>query len=277
MQAMGFSCWVFYNINFSLFDKKDLNTQNRIIIISIKGLIMINNFYNSIFLSDTHLSTKGCNHENLTNFLSNFYAPTIYLVGDMIDLWKLKTAEEWPDEHTQLLLGFLQLCQDGSHINYITGNHDEFFENIQGSFLALTIMKEAIVQIGSKKLLVVHGHKYDLSIRYFKWIGKIGTSLHDFFKKNTESTFSLKEYLKEHPSHITKFEKYILEDVKKRGLDGVICGHTHKPNIVMRDNLLYVNTGDFVENSSFIVQKDNKLILMAYENDRPVIVQEIEL
>ena len=236
---------------------------------------MIENSFDRIFLSDTHLSTKGCNYKDLLRFLTDYYAPTIYFVGDIIDLWKLKTIEKWPDEHTEIVSQIVQILQDKIEIRYIVGNHDEFFENIIGQFSNLIVKDKDVVKINGKKLWVRHGHEYDLAIRYFKWIGIIGTGIHDLFRKRAESIFSLSEYLKEYPAKITKFEKYILEDVKKKGLDGVICGHTHEPNLVVRDGLIYANTGDWVSNSSFIVQKDNELILMAYEKDKVVVVKKL--
>lgn len=238
---------------------------------------MIDNFFDKIFVSDTHLSTKGCNYKDLRRFLSDFFAPTFYLVGDCIDLWKLKTMKSWPEEHTQVISDFVQLLQDRAEVKYIIGNHDEYFENFIGTFSNLTLMEEDIITINSKNLLVTHGHKFDLAIRYFKLFGIIGTGIHDWFRKRGESVFSLSKYLEKYPAKISKFEKLILEEVKKKGLDGVICGHTHKPNLVMRNGLLYANTGDFVKNSSFIVQKDNKLILMAYENNQAVAVKEMEV
>lgn len=238
---------------------------------------MIDNYYDRIFISDLHLSTRACNDKNLRNFLSNFYAPILYIVGDGIDLWRLKTITSWPSAHTDILSDFLQILQDKVNVRYVIGNHDEFLKNFIGTFSNLSFMKKDVVTIGSKKLLITHGHKFDFAIRYFKWLGIIFTGIYDLFKSKGESSFSMSEYLKNHQSKINKFEKIALEYVRKKDLDGIICGHTHKPNLCIKDNLIYANIGDFVTNSSFIVQKDNSLILMAYENDEVVEVQKIEL
>jgi len=238
---------------------------------------MIDDFYDKIFVSDMHLSTRACNYENLTNFLSHFYTTDLYLIGDIIDLWKLKTVEKWSNKHTRIISELIQHMQDKTKVKYIIGNHDEFFKNFIGTFSNLHLMKEDIITINDKKLLITHGHRYDIAIKYFKWLGVILTGIHDILIKKGESTFSLNEYLKKKPAKITKFEELILKDVKKKNLDGVICGHTHIPNLIIRNNLIYANTGDFVTNSSFIVQKNNKLILMAYENNQVVIVKEIEI
>lgn len=238
---------------------------------------MIDNFYDKIFVSDTHLSTRRCNYNNLKNLFSNFYAPTFYLVGDIIDLWKLKTIGSWPDEHTEVLSELIQILQDNTKIKYVIGNHDEFFENFVGDFSNFTFMKEDIITINDKKILITHGHHFDLSIRYFKWLGILLTGVYDLLQKKGINTFSLSEYLQTHRSKINTFEKLILEYVKKKKLDGVICGHTHEPHLCIKNNLLYANTGDFVKNSSFITQKGNKLTLMAYENKEPIIIKEIEL
>lgn len=238
---------------------------------------MINDFYDKIFISDMHLSTRACNHKNLTNFLSYFYTTDLYLVGDIIDLWKLKTIEKWSSKHTNIISELIQHLQDKTNVRYIIGNHDEFFENFIGDFSNLHFMKEDVITINGKKLLVTHGHKYDMAIKYFGWVGMIFSGLHDILIKKRESTFSLSEYIEKNPDKINNFEKLILKDVRKKNLDGVICGHTHKPNLIIKNNLIYANTGDFVDNSSFIVQKNNKLILMAYENNKVIVVKEIEI
>jgi len=238
---------------------------------------MINNSYDQIFISDLHLSTRACNHSDLRNFLANFYAPTMYLVGDCIDLWRLKTIESWPSAHTDILSDFIQLLQDGIDIKYIVGNHDEFLKNFVGTFSNISLMTKNIITIGDKRFLVTHGHQFDLAIRYFKWIGVWLTGVYDLFKDKGESSFSMSEYLKNRNDKVDKFEKLALEHVKEKGLDGIICGHTHKPNLFIKDDLIYANTGDFVTNSSFITQKDNILTLMAYQNNTVTEIKTIEL
>ena len=237
----------------------------------------MNDYYDKIFVSDMHLSTKGCNIQDLLKFLSYFYTSKLYLVGDIIDLWKLKTMESWPKEHTDALAGIVQYLEDKIEIKYIIGNHDEFFDNFLGTFSNLIIKEEDVIEINDKKLLVLHGHQFDKSVSLFKWIGVIGSGIHDRFRKRKESTFSLSEYLEKYPKKISRFEKAALKRVKKEGLDGIICGHTHKPNLVMRDDLIYANTGDFVKNSSFIVQEGNKLVLIAYDQEKPVRVVTLDL
>lgn len=238
---------------------------------------MINDYYDSIFISDIHLSTKGCNYKDASNFLSYFYTPKLYIVGDFIDLWKLQTMKAWPKEHTSVLAEIIQQLQDQTEIKYIIGNHDEFFDNFVGQYENLTIVKEDVIEINGKKLLVIHGHQFDRAVKFFRWIGVLGSGIHDRFRKRKESTFSLSKYLERYPKKISKFEKAALKRVKKNKLDGIICGHTHKPNLIMRDGLVYANTGDFVRNSSFIAQDRNKLILMAYENEKPIKIIELEL
>jgi len=238
---------------------------------------MIENSYDKIFVSDTHLSTKACNYKDLHKFLSNYYAPIMYLVGDIIDIWKLKTIDTWPKQHTKILYDFTQLLQDNVNLEYIIGNHDEFFDNLIGDFENLSLKKEEIITINNKKLLVTHGHQFDYQIRYFKWIGILLSGIADLLKKIRQSTFSMSDYLKNNKNKIGKFEKIALEYVKKRKLDGIICGHTHIPNLFVKNGLIYANTGDFVTNSSFITQKDNYLSLMAYEKNKVIEVKKIKI
>ena len=242
--------------------------------------------YDTLFLSDTHLSTYDCNSDDVLDFLFNFEAPVTYILGDYIDLWKLQTFSSWPDEHTKILEETLQRLHSKLEIKYIVGNHDEFFEKLTGKFQGLTIAKKDILEINGKKLLVVHGHQFDFAIKYFKLFAILGTGIYDWLTnafqkadklKPDSKRFSLKEYIKDKSGKVGKYKDTITEYVKKKGLDGVICGHTHEPDLYIKNDLIYANTGDFVSNSSFIAKKENKLILMKYDNHEVITVKELKV
>jgi len=238
---------------------------------------MIDNYYDQIFISDIHLSTWACNDKDIRDLWANFYSPTLYLVGDCVDLWRLKTIELWPPSHTDVIIDFIQLLNDKIDIKYIVGNHDEFLKNFIGNFSNLSFMNEDIIEINGKKLLVTHGHKFDFSIRYFKWFGVWLTGIYDLIKRRENKSFSMNEYLERNKNKTNKFENIAMEYIKKKGLDGIICGHTHKPNLFIKNNLIYANTGDFVTNSSFITQKNNCLTLWAYNHGVSSKIQSIKL
>lgn len=248
----------------------------------------IKDIYDRIFFSDTHLSTLVCNDNDLLDFLDNFYAPKVYILGDLIDLWKLKTLDYWPDNHSEILEGIIQKLYDKCEVRYIIGNHDEFFKNFEGAFRNLTLAKQEFIEIGDKKLLMIHGHQFDLIVKLFKplailatgpydWLSYIGESINKLKIKFGFEPFSLSKYLKKKSRKIANYEGILLKYVRQMGMDGVICGHTHIPELTIKQNLIYANTGDFVSNSSFIVQDGNELILMKYENKKVKAIKNLKM
>jgi len=237
--------------------------------------------YDIAFISDIHLSSKKCKVKDICSFFSDYKYETLYILGDYIDLWKLKIYEAWPDDHTNVLIETVQQLHQGVDIQYIIGNHDEWFEEFKGTFGNLCLMRDTEIEINGKRLLVIHGDKYDIAIKWFKTIAVFGTGIVDFFTKAInrmrKEPFSLSEHLDDRSGMMEMFDKALLKAVKKKGFDGVIFGHTHRPHLTIKEGLIYANTGDFVSNSSFILKDGNELQLMQYRNGAAKVVRTLDV
>lgn len=230
--------------------------------------------YKSIFLSDLHLGTKYCNAELLLEFLKNTQAERYYLIGDIIDGWAMKKKTYWPQSHSNIIQYFLKLSKKDHQIIYITGNHDEFLRQHSGLVLGnITLMDHFIhVADNGKRYLLIHGDQFDVIVTNAKWLALIGGWAYDslievnarlqwLYRKLGIKVFSLsawaKHSVKEAVNFIGDYEKVVVEYAKKKNVDGVICGHIHFANITTMDNIVYMNTGDFVESCTAIVEHYN--------------------
>lgn len=233
------------------------------------------NKYRSIFISDLHLGTKGCQADVLNDFLKNHSCETLYLVGDILDFWKLKSGKwHWPQSHTNVIRKILGKAKNGTEVIYILGNHDETFRiwasDYDLKFGNVKILNE-IVHIGvdGKKYYVTHGDVFDGITRMNRWIYLLGDKSYDFalwfnkwFNKiRTRLGFpywSLSKWLKHNVkkalTFLVEYEKSIVKYCKKKGYDGIISGHIHTPQIKTIDGIIYMNDGDFVENCSALVE-----------------------
>lgn len=239
---------------------------------------MADKIYDAAFISDLHLSAKKSRIDDINSFFSDHKYKNLYIIGDIIDLWKLKISDAWPDNHTSVLMNMMKMHHEGVNVKYVVGNHDEWFEEFEGTYGKLLVTRKDILEINSKKFLIIHGDQYDISIKWFKAIGILGTGILDIFSKvSKKKPFSLSEYLEKKGDKLIIYDKALIKAVKKKGFDGVIFGHTHKPNLTIKDGLIYVNTGDFVKHSSFILKEDNKLHLMQYINGKAKLVKTLEI
>tara|TARA_E500000178_G_C16981539_1_gene736040 strand:- start:850 stop:1608 length:759 start_codon:yes stop_codon:yes gene_type:complete len=233
--------------------------------------------YRTIFISDVHLGTKGCQAELLNNFLKHNDCESLYLVGDIIDGWKIQQNKwHWKQSHTNVIRRILGLAKRGTKVVYLTGNHDEFlrplipynigFGNVQVCNHAVHVGKD------DRRYLVVHGDIFDGITRIAPWLTFLGDKAYDFILDlNTKfNTFrrklgfnywSLSRYLKHRVKKavdfIFEFEKNLSRYCKKKGYDGVICGHIHTPEIKETEGIIYMNDGDWVESCSALVEHHN--------------------
>ena len=230
--------------------------------------------YRTIFLSDIHLGTKYCSAEKLLEFLKSTEAETYYLIGDIIDGWSMKKKIHWPQSHSNIIHFFLKMSKNDHKVIYVTGNHDEFLREFAGLILGnITITNEAYHHgENGKRYLVIHGDQFDLITTNAKWLSMIGGWLYDImidlnmklqwlYKKLHINHFSLsawaKHNVKEAVNFIGDYEKVIVDYSRKRLVDGVICGHIHHANIIKMEDIVYMNTGDFVESCTAIVEHHN--------------------
>ncbi len=228
-------------------------------------------YHRTIFISDVHLGTRGCKAEMLVDFLSKNTCSTLYLVGDIIDGWQLKRRWFWTETQERVLLEILKKADEGVRVIYIPGNHDEVFRRYcERRFAGIEVQREAVHETAdSKRLLVIHGDQFDGVIGCAKWLAHLGdwayvsalrlNSLLHFVRRGLGLPYwSLSAYLKNKVknavSYIASFEKAVAHDVKRRGLDGVVCGHIHHAAIQTIDGVLYLNDGDWVESCTALVE-----------------------
>jgi UDP-2,3-diacylglucosamine pyrophosphatase LpxH len=230
--------------------------------------------YRTIFISDVHLGTKDCKAEQLDNFLKYNTSDTLYLVGDIIDAWKIQQNRmKWKQSHTNVIRRILKFAKKGTKVIYVAGNHDEFLRPMipyAANFGNVQICNQIVHQgIDGKKYLVVHGDLFDGITRLAPWISFLGDRAYDFVL-NLNSRFNwmrhrlgfgywslskwLKHKVKRAVDFMFMFEKTITDYAKKRGFDGVICGHIHHAEIKDINGIVYMNDGDWVESLTALVE-----------------------
>lgn len=233
--------------------------------------------YRSIFISDVHLGTKDCQADKLNNFLKHNSCDTLYLVGDIIDAWKIQQNKwRWKQSHTNVVRRVLGHAKRGTRVIFIAGNHDEFLRPMipYGFSFGLIEIHNQIEHIGAdgKHYLVIHGDMFDGITRLAPWLSILGDTAYDFILSiNTKLNwirhrmgfgyFSLSKFLKHRVKKavdfIFQFEKNLAAYCKKRGFDGVICGHIHHAEIKDIDDVRYMNDGDWVESCTALVEHHN--------------------
>jgi UDP-2,3-diacylglucosamine pyrophosphatase LpxH len=232
--------------------------------------------YRSIFISDVHLGTRSCKAELLNNFLKHNKCDNLYLIGDIIDGWKIQQNKwRWQQSHTNVIRRILGHAKRGTKVVYLTGNHDEFFRPLIPYGLHFGNVKllnhTCHVGVDGKKYLVVHGDMFDGITRLAPWLTILGDKAYDFvLNLNTHfnairrrlgfNYWSLSRYLKQRVKKavdfIFQFEKNITNYCRKKGYQGVICGHIHSPQIKQINDIIYMNDGDWVESCSAIVEHE---------------------
>ena len=230
--------------------------------------------YKSIFISDVHLGTRGCKADLLCDFLKNNSSENLFLVGDILDGWRMERNFYWPQSHTNVLRRIFTAAKRGTNVIYIVGNHDEFlrkFLRYDISIGNINIENQHLYHaVDGKRYLVVHGDMFDTAIRNkLKWIYHLGDFLYDlllrlnvvvnFFRKLFGMKYwSLSKYLKgmtkEAVSYMSDFEELIADYCRKRNAEGIICGHIHKADIKEINGITYMNDGDWVESCTALVE-----------------------
>lgn len=239
--------------------------------------------YDYAFISDVHLGARDSKAEELIQFLKSTKINHLYLVGDIIDGWKLKRRWFLPPKHVNVLRKILKISKNGTKVTYITGNHDDFLRSFTGDQFNvgdIEIVDRSEVEIGSKKYIVIHGDQFDFAMQ-FAWLAHFGDwlytvllSLNSVFhwtrKKLGFKPWSLSVYLKGKVKSVTsfigKFEDVATKFAKEEGYDGIICGHIHTPSIKTIEGIEYLNSGDWVENCSVLLVKNDNLMLERFQN-----------
>ena len=230
----------------------------------------------TLWISDVHLGTRDCQAEHLAAFLKRYQTDRIYLVGDIIDGWKLKQTFYWPQEHTNVIRKVLTKAKRGTKVYYITGNHDEFLRKFVAFKLDLgniRFVNELVHQTADgRRLLITHGDAFDVITRYHAWIAVAGDALYEnamrfnyWFNKGRSLVgmryWSLSAFAKQHVKTavnvVSTFEESVAHECKRRKLDGVVCGHIHHAEIRDIGGVTYFNCGDWVESCTALVEDLN--------------------
>jgi len=242
--------------------------------------------FRSIWISDVHLGTKHAQVDALLSFLRDNECRYLYLVGDFIDGWHLKSKWHWQDSYNVLIQKLLRKSRKETQIIYITGNHDEFLEQFLGvSFGSVMLAREVIhTAADGKRYLVLHGHQFDGLTQFNRVLEKLGTRLYDWildfnlhFNRVRRSLgfgyWSLAAYLKfkakSAVKYVTEYEDTMLQMARKHDVQGVICGHIHRAEMKTVGDVAYLNCGDWVESCTALVEDfdGNIRLIKFHENN----------
>jgi len=229
------------------------------------------NRHRTIFISDTHLGTRGCKAEALADFLAHNDCATLFLVGDIVDGWRLKRRWYWTDAQTQVIGEILRKVDNGTRVIFVPGNHDEFAREYAGRlFAGVEVIQEAIHETADgKRLWVLHGDRFDGVISFAKWLAHAGDWAYGWALRFNDLLFRvrkrmglpywslsafLKHKVKNAVEYISRFEEVVAEQARLRGVDGVVCGHIHHAEIREIGGIIYHNDGDWVESCSALVE-----------------------
>ena len=251
--------------------------------------------YRTIFVSDVHLGTKGSRADLLLEFLLAHQCRELYLVGDIIDGWCLKKNWYWDASHNAVLQHVLKLAQNGTKVIYIPGNHDEFARGFGALDLgAIRIVPDAIHEAADgKRYLVLHGDGFDCVLKHARWLALLGDwayrfclGLNRWFNLARRAVgrpyWSLSAYLKlkvkNAVAFIGDFEQAIVEEARRRDVDGVICGHIHHAALREIDGITYCNDGDWVESCTALVERlDGRMEIVRWADLRHLSPSQISL
>ena len=228
------------------------------------------NQYRSIFISDVHLGSYGCQAEKLLNFLQNTTCDQLFLVGDIIDGWQMRGRVYWPESHERVMKQLLEIAKTGTKVRYITGNHDEFLRNYGAlQFDTIEIVDEyRLRNKDGREFLVIHGDQYDVITKYARWISTLGDVGYNLLLRinvvvnKVRSllgydywSFSkwVKDSVKQAVSYVGDFEATVASVCNQRGYAGIICGHIHKAANREVGGVRYLNCGDWVESCTAIL------------------------
>jgi len=225
--------------------------------------------FRTLFISDVHLGTRGCQADRLLDFIRLVDADTIYLVGDIVDGWALRSTWYWPQAHNNVVQKFLRKARKGARIIYIPGNHDEFLRDYYGTHFGGIEVAESVIHTAAdgRRYLVTHGDLFDIVIKHARWLAYLGDKAYDaaiaantIFNKVRRGLglryWSLSQWakykVKNAVNFIGEFEKTLAAEASRHGLDGVICGHIHHAAAHDKFGFTYINCGDWVESCTAV-------------------------
>lgn len=230
--------------------------------------------YRTVWISDTHLGTRGCNAALLLDFLKSIECETLYLVGDIVDGWQLKKGWYWPSRHNDVVRCVMKMAKHGARVVYVPGNHDEVFRDYTGlSFGGVDVVREAIhVTADGRRLLILHGDEFDGIVMYARWLAFLGDNAYTLLLELNRLvnlarrllgmpywslSATLKKRVKNAVQFVSSFEQAVARAAHERGVDGVVCGHIHTAEVRQIGEVTYYNDGDWVESCTALVEHDD--------------------
>ncbi|MBL8352035.1 MAG: UDP-2,3-diacylglucosamine diphosphatase [Burkholderiaceae bacterium] len=240
----------------------------------------------TVWISDVHLGTPGCQAAALLDFLRCVECETLYLVGDIIDGWQLRRSWYWPQSHNDVVQKILRKARKGTRVVFVPGNHDEFAPRyVEHNFGGVDVVDEAVhVTADGRALWITHGDLFDGVIQCARWLAHVGDSAYEFTLRLNSGFnrararlglpyWSLSKYLKlkvkRAVSYVSDFEVAVAREARKRGLQGVVCGHIHHAEMREIDGVLYCNDGDWVESLTALVEHhDGRLEIADWSSRR---------
>lgn len=247
--------------------------------------------FRAIFISDLHLGTPGCQAKALLDFLKAYPSHYVYLVGDIIDGWQLRRKWYWPQAHNDVVQKLLRCARKGSRVIFVPGNHDEFARGFIGhQFGGIEVVEDAVHHTADgRSLWIIHGDYFDGVIQCAKWLAYVGDNLYEFTLKLNRYLnhlrgrfglpyWSLSAYLKHKVkkalNYVTDFEVAVARETRRRGHDGVVCGHIHRAEMRSIDGTLYCNDGDWVESQTALVEHWDGRLELVYWTTESIEVQQ---
>lgn len=227
--------------------------------------------YRTIWLSDLHLGTHGCEAGALLDFLAQATAERIYLVGDIVDLWRLRVRTYWPQAHDDVVAHFLRLARDGTEVLYLPGNHDDALRGRIGARFGNVAVVDDLIHTTAdgRRFLVMHGDQLDVVSQNANWLWHIGARVYaglqrvnQFLNKamfgagrrRLRISGYLKHSLKRSVNLIGRYESRLVREARRHGVDGIICGHIHLAELRNVEDITYCNSGDWVESCTALVE-----------------------
>jgi UDP-2,3-diacylglucosamine pyrophosphatase LpxH len=227
--------------------------------------------HEAIWLSDTHLGSRDCRADLLLDFLRRNESKVLYLVGDIVDIKRMRRSVYWPPEHTEVLRTLLDKSRSGTRVVYIPGNHDDDFRALSGlGFGNIEIVEQIVHRTAhGERLLVLHGDAFDAVIKSGRLTAIVGTLAYGVLLSLNRCAHRLNQVLgrpywslAQHVKlrignavrYVDRFQQACLAAAAEAGVDGIVCGHIHIADIVARDGLVYYNDGDWVESCTALIE-----------------------
>ncbi len=249
--------------------------------------------YRAVFVSDLHLGSNGCRAGELASFLKHIKCDSLYLVGDVIDMWRLRQRWYWPEKHNRVVQRILKMARKGTRVVLVPGNHDEHARPYAGlSFGGVDIKLETLhTTADGRRMLITHGDQFDLVVKHARLLSIIGSWAYDnlvrinhYYNLGRRAigmpywslSQAVKDKVKSACSYVARFEEALLDEAARGGYDGVICGHIHKAQILRADDerpVDYYNCGDWIESCTALVEHDDGTIRLV---DGAALVEQLK-